>query len=386
MENTVCPPYRLNFNPRSPHGERRAVKSLSGATNEISTHAPRTGSDTRTERQGAEAMHFNPRSPHGERRGRGCFSDGKVCRFQPTLPARGATVAPLQRVAHVLISTHAPRTGSDDQGADTYESFAISTHAPRTGSDVLLCCVCRSPRHFNPRSPHGERLRSVNFGRSDGKDFNPRSPHGERRIAAGKCPFLLNFNPRSPHGERRSARPGRPTTAHFNPRSPHGERPGMEVSMPCLSRFQPTLPARGATDYRVSKSGALVIFQPTLPARGATLSWRDNRRSGWHFNPRSPHGERQLRHVLHAGRRNFNPRSPHGERRRNAAKAAAGTHFNPRSPHGERLFWRTLPDYVLHFNPRSPHGERPAIGQPIHPILLFQPTLPARGATIMCRS
>ncbi len=37
----------------------------------------------------------------------------------------------------------------------------ISIHAPRTGSDVrpfvLLCCVC----HFNPRSPHGERQRKV---------------------------------------------------------------------------------------------------------------------------------------------------------------------------------------------------------------------------------
>ena len=34
--------------------------------------------------------HFNPRSPHGERRFRG-FSIDAVWRFQPTLPARGAT-------------------------------------------------------------------------------------------------------------------------------------------------------------------------------------------------------------------------------------------------------------------------------------------------------
>ena len=201
------------------------MKSLSGATNEISTHAPRTGSDTRTERQGAEAMHFNPRSPHGERRGRGCFSDGKVCRFQPTLPARGATVAPLQRVAHVLISTHAPRTGSDDQGADTYESFAISTHAPRTGSDVLLCCVCRSPRHFNPRSPHGER-------RGDSYDV-----HEPRR-----------FQPTLPaRGATRERRSDAWQLPHFNPRSPHGERHIVDIEKEIASKFQPTLPARGAT-------------------------------------------------------------------------------------------------------------------------------------------
>ena len=40
-------------------------------------------------------------------------------------------------------------------------------------------------RHFNPRSPHGER-QSVFRGNSYYKDFNPRSPHGER-------------HPRDPH-------------------------------------------------------------------------------------------------------------------------------------------------------------------------------------------
>ena len=59
--------------------------------------------------------------------------------FQSTLPARGATpVAAHQRVA-LLISIHAPRTGSD-----------------RTRRRLL-----RQDTHFNPRSPHGERLRKV---------------------------------------------------------------------------------------------------------------------------------------------------------------------------------------------------------------------------------
>ena len=361
MENTVCPPYRLNFNPRSPHGERRAVKSLSGATNEISTHAPRTGSDTRTERQGAEAMHFNPRSPHGERRGRGCFSDGKVCRFQPTLPARGATVAPLQRVAHVLISTHAPRTGSDDQGADTYESFAISTHAPRTGSDVLLCCVCRSPRHFNPRSPHGERRGdsydvheprrfqptlpargATRERRSDAwqlPHFNPRSPHGERHIvdiekeiaskfqptlpargATRRPPMKpaqsVYFNPRSPHGERRAAAAYADSLDRdFNPRSPHGERLHQQSDFWLRSKFQPTLPARGATLF-IENNGQAIDISTHAPRTGSDAG-KAQKQTGKHgdFNPRSPHGERrkicmaQLRRKEH-----FNPRSPHGER------------------------------------------------------------------------
>ena len=62
------------------------------------------------------ACNFNPRSPHGER-----------------------LFAPLKRVKALCISTHAPRTGSDDRhrlqrGRDRH----ISTHAPRTGSDMVL--------------------------------------------------------------------------------------------------------------------------------------------------------------------------------------------------------------------------------------------------------
>ena len=34
------------------------------------------------------------------------------------------------------ISTHAPRTGSDDTTANIYTHIDISTHAPRTGSDL----------------------------------------------------------------------------------------------------------------------------------------------------------------------------------------------------------------------------------------------------------
>ena len=57
----------MDFNPRSPHGERLDLQKVA-----------------------VDQYHFNPRSPHGERR-----------------------AADDQRVAAVGISTHAPRTGSD---------------------------------------------------------------------------------------------------------------------------------------------------------------------------------------------------------------------------------------------------------------------------------
>ena len=60
--------YAVDFNPRSPHGERRP--------------APCAG-DSR--------CNFNPRSPHGERRIYDVF-DMETFLFQSTLPARGATI------------------------------------------------------------------------------------------------------------------------------------------------------------------------------------------------------------------------------------------------------------------------------------------------------
>ena len=123
-----------HFNPRSPHGERPSPILDSGRTSrfqptlpargatrqrtrrstggEISTHAPRTGSDPTDMGVRRLTRYFNPRSPHGERR-RSTLTSSRWKRFQPTLPARGATRKTLPNVKKKGISTHAPRTGSD---------------------------------------------------------------------------------------------------------------------------------------------------------------------------------------------------------------------------------------------------------------------------------
>ncbi len=84
------PPEDRDFNPRSPHGERRSVGAEVGWLVDISIHAPRTGSDSRR-------MIFRRSS----------------CVFQSTLPARGATWDVTERLPITPISIHAPRTGSD---------------------------------------------------------------------------------------------------------------------------------------------------------------------------------------------------------------------------------------------------------------------------------
>ena len=81
----------MDFNPRSPRGERLIYDTDDAVWTEISIHAPREGSDVQSirrvllrgisihaPREGSDLSetlsllgihHFNPRSPRGERRG-----------------------------------------------------------------------------------------------------------------------------------------------------------------------------------------------------------------------------------------------------------------------------------------------------------------------------
>ena len=112
LSTAICPPYAVHFNPRSPHGERHGV-SLKRCTNRaISIHAPRMGSDTLNSMK-EEKDHI---SIHAPRMG----SDespviiNPVVQFQSTLPAWGATFDNLPTLsAQFIISIHAPRMGSD---------------------------------------------------------------------------------------------------------------------------------------------------------------------------------------------------------------------------------------------------------------------------------
>ena len=83
---------------------------------------------------------FNPRSPHRERRDYRVKST-VLPLFQSTLPSQGATA------------------GQETPKAD----IEISIHAPLTGSDIYESLLNIVPLHFNPRSPHRERLYDSNL-------------------------------------------------------------------------------------------------------------------------------------------------------------------------------------------------------------------------------
>ena len=313
----------------------------------------------------------------------------KSCRgdvgFQPTLPARGATLPkPARQHGTKYFNPRSPHGERHSIIGGIKGSISISTHAPRTGSDHAAEGIYTHDDDFNPRSPHGERRGGGRRAEPVRGHFNPRSPHGERLFVfrqkyqhpvfqptlpargattPSSCPSLATgrFQPTLPaRGATVDYAHNQKQAAYFNPRSPHGERQAICEVMPMLSRFQPTLPARGATCFGQARQ-ADQPFQPTLPARGATMPPMFFVNTFINFNPRSPHGERRLASGLgfmvthtistHA------PRTGSDRHRHPCSGGAVpiSTHA-PRTGSDRRKIPKSGQN--CYFNPRSPHGER----------------------------
>ena len=234
-----------NFNPRSPHGERLNPHMAIFDEIHISIHAPRTGSDRGNGRTSFASSYFNPRSPHGERLGlhqrgirRVYFNPRSPhgerlgtqsrtscdCRFQSTLPARGATRGCRKPVRMVDISIHAPRTGSDTGSASAWaQTVRFQSTLPARGA-TTVCWTSTARALFQSTLP--------------------------ARGATGGGVLLVSleiFQSTLPARGATTTEPFSRYSPDFNPRSPHGERllPGVRLGQ--ASGFQSTLPARGAT-------------------------------------------------------------------------------------------------------------------------------------------
>ena len=287
---------------------------------------------------------FNPRSPCGERHGEpAATSDARL--FQSTLPLRGAT-------RKIRCGLHLGR---------------ISIHAPLAGSDDYSPLLATRQRHFNPRSPCGERRGSFRetykevaisihapLAGSDAPGYRFRRHPQEISIHAPLAGSDLNsnhdkggytyFNPRSPCGERPS-----PCAVVTRPEAFQSTLPlrGATMSPPQTSprsAFQSTLPLRGATTREIT-TGWWDVFQSTLPLRGATFGEIPPPPS-FPISIHAPLAGSDDRHPGAAGGGwlNFNPRSPCGERPGGSRHPSWGQNFNPRSPCGERrISCRTWP-------------------------------------------
>ena len=145
--------------------------------------------------------------------------------------------------------------------------------------------------NFNPRAPHGARLRAAvalldratfQSTRSAWSatrrtpapmgyaDFNPRAPHGARLTKSRRVCDVFTISIHALRMERDFARllPYL-IEQHFNPRAPHGAR----------------LQAHGLMRYSR-------LFQSTRSAWSATLPVILILPALIHFNPRAPHGAR----------------------------------------------------------------------------------------------
>ena len=149
-----------HFNPRSPHGERRGAAQSCVPQRKISIHAPRTGSDHRGGQPHGANAPFQSTLPA---RGATIVASYRALgfEFQSTLPARGATSGSTQRTSEFSFQSTLPARGATSIIDGITGSIDISIHAPRTGSDRAGRAGVCDAGHFNPRSPHGERPRTV---------------------------------------------------------------------------------------------------------------------------------------------------------------------------------------------------------------------------------
>ena len=123
----------------------------------ISIHAPRMGSDLVVcGCQCGLLMNFNPRSPDGERH---CYSESpsSMCNFNPRSPDGERLQS--NRIVGVphYFNPRSPDGERQTLRADTDYSNNISIHAPRMGSDRTIRTTIFNTTYFNPRSPDGER-------------------------------------------------------------------------------------------------------------------------------------------------------------------------------------------------------------------------------------
>ena len=124
--------------------------------------------------------------------------------FQSTLPGWGATFTPVCAGICLIISIHAPRMGSDIMLAliRHYEQFQSTL--PGWGATRKRCMVRHAGRHFNPRSPDGERPGSLSTT-GNGFAFQSTLPGwGATGPLTSPASSNPDFNPRSPDGERRN--------------------------------------------------------------------------------------------------------------------------------------------------------------------------------------
>ena len=289
-------------------------------------------------------------------------SDGS---FQSTRPLRGATVAGGDTKCMAGdFNPRAPCGARRSRMLFPQICLPISIHAPLAGRDMRSVSAFSSCRLFQSTRPLRGATRFTICGLHHHTDFNPRAPCGARRQILERMRTWDNISIHAPREGRDL--PMRPSKA-VRYISIHAPREGRDevygVRWLALEHaFQSTRPARGATETPSTEFPTQSKFQSTRPARGATRTVSTARKSLQTFQSTRP---------------------ARGATTRFSQPSDSSLHFNPRAPRGaRRARYQRRGSLCRHFNPRAPRGARPLFFTACSPILAFQSTRPARGATI----
>ena len=145
--------------------------------------------------------------------------------FQSTLPVGGETDYSTSCLPSAQFQSTLPVGGATAEYVFDQMPVDISIHAPRGGSDIFWAMLVLSVRHFNPRSPWGERP-CISDGYAGRRLISIHAPRG----GSDRTSWIFTI-----------------LSSHFNPRSPWGERRPRWTVSSVRQRFQSTLPVGGAT-------------------------------------------------------------------------------------------------------------------------------------------
>ena len=113
-----------------------AAEAVSGCCRTFQSTLPARGATAQATPPAIAQAHFNPRSPHGERPTWGAKKYASED-ISIHAPRTGSDLGSKLLQVQINISIHAPRTGSDTDGSFVEAvTLGISIHAPRTGSDL----------------------------------------------------------------------------------------------------------------------------------------------------------------------------------------------------------------------------------------------------------
>ena len=170
--------------------------------------------------------------------------------------------------------------------------------------------------------------------------------------------------------------------ADFNPHSPCGERHHKTVSRIQLSEISIHTPHAGS-DRQFRKMQRLICISIHTPHAGSDSNLLPSLDRFSNFNPHSPCGERRFTSGIVHSCFVISIHTPHaGSDRWAVGVRHCRSHFNPHSPCGERLRCPYNLFKLADFNPHSPCGERRGPVNASSCSVVFQSTLPMRGATL----